>query len=367
MDNIKKLVISKNEDLEKVIQNKEKKIEEVVKKIKKQSMKKKIFLVISIIFVLLVGGCVFVYKNDQKLNNQNYYNPEEKDISKNNFISTESTIEPTASLKFSIPKTAIPLFEESTESKDQKTVWSFLKEKYEIEEERQNKNFAGNIVKGNNSDFNISLSGLDITTSDIQSGVERLDIIKQIEDKILNLGYKKINVGDKTNLFKLVDISENSSDNIFINGDQLFSVYSQDGDCEEAKFGGCYILISYQNNIEKQISSQLNILTKLAADGTGLVSSLIKYGYIANVSESKKIGEYIVFYFGKYNSDGTLILAKENRNGGLDRILDSDRDGLNSTFIDDKIMSQIPDDVLCTYLFYLQNSDYNQIISARCK
>lgn len=323
---------------------------------KKKNIKKNKYLFLILITILLVIiTLIFLYKNDKN----SFSQPSEN-------YSGNLTKAPTQ-IPFLIPisKKVTPLFEISTDSQDKNTIWSFVRENYELQDNvyKNGESFVPFIIKNDKSKPKINLIGFDTTTADIQSGSKRLIAAKKIENLIISLGYKQIKIGDKTDSFEIVDTYENMNRTIFLKEDQIFSVYYQQGNCEEVTFGGCYIRVSYFNNIEKQILSQLEVLNNLI----GFVfdediSSSFPFRYIENFPTGKKINEYIVFLFGKYNSDATLILAKEKDNGSLEIVLDGYK-------LDTTKFSEIPKDVLCTFFSIRNNGEEEKDLSIieKCK
>lgn len=314
---------------------------------KKTNIKKNKYLfLILIIVLLLIISLICLYRNDKKSFSQPIQsnNPEAK--------ITGAWEQPV--IQIPVSKNATSLFEISTESEDKKTIWNFIKNNYELQNNvnKNGESFVPFIIKDYKSKFKVNLTGLDITSTDIKNGSKRLNTAKQIEDLIISLGYKQIKIGDKTDSFEIVDTYENMNRTIFLKGDQIFSVYYTQGNFEEGDYGGCYIRVSYFNNIEKQISSQLNILNKLTNNSEGIIGGLLNGNYIDLPYFGKKINDYIIFYISN-DSDIFLVLAKKNKDDFYEIIIEQTYDGK----VFDYESLNIPKDVLCTYFNMI---DYGQ-------
>lgn len=249
-------------------------------------------------------------------------------------------------------KNSPSLFEKPIKSEEQNSVWNLISNSSKLQDtvHEDGSNFIPFVVQSSESKYYINLSGFDIDTVDIQKGVDRSDLVNKIENYIKNLGYKKVNIGDTTNLYKIVDTYENNGRDIFVKDDQAFLVYYQDGDCEKIDYGGCYLRVTYSSNIEKQISSQITVLNKLVNTGSSLffdkdaLSSLVNKGYIEDFG--KQLDEnYIYFSVGKYNSDASSGLFKMNSNGKYGLVLSFDLEMPNSTEF-----GNYPKNILCWYM-----------------
>lgn len=267
-------------------------------------------------------------------------------------------------------KNAVPFFEESFKNEEQEKIWNFIRNNTLPSNNinRTDNNFVPLVIKSNKSEYNINLSGFDIYTGIYQKGVERLDLVNKIGNFLINLGYKKMEDGSKTDLYELVETYENKGD-FFIKGDQLVRIYYQNDDCYEDMYGGCYIRLTYVNNIEKQIDSQSNILNKLI-DNNGSIglffsrtaaSSLINGGYLIDGFELDK--NYAYIRVGKYNSDYEGCLFKINSQGKFEIALPEW--DLNNSFITLSEKGVYPKEILCW--FYLpremppyQSDEYSQ-------
>lgn len=253
-------------------------------------------------------------------------------------------------------KNAVPFFEKSFKNEEQEKIWDFIRNNSSLSNNTNNNddNFVPLVIKSNKSEYNINLFGFDISTGIYQKGTERLEFVNKIGNFLINLGYNKIENDSKTNLYELVKTYENKGD-FFIKGDQLVRIYYQNDDCYEDMYGGCFIRLTYVNNIEKQIDSQSNILNKLI-DNNGSVglffnrnaaSSLINGGYLIDGFELDK--NYAYIRVGKYNSDYEVCLFKINSQGKFELVL-SEWD-LDNSFITLSENGVHPKEILCW--FYL--------------
>lgn len=347
------------------------------KKKYKNKDKKILLLVLSFGFILILLGTLGYFLSKNQLENKTEIqdivitpSPKTNNIVSNKSVDTQIVLD-----KYSnIYKNADLLFEKPTQDGDQKIVWGFIESNSKLKETiyKDGSNFVPFVVKSEKSDYSINLSGFDISTVDIQKGTDRSELVKKIESFIVNLGYKKINIEDNTNLYKVINRHENNRRDIFIKNDQAFLVYYQDSDCDNIDNTGCYVRVTYSNNIEKQINSQINVLNKLVNNGSGLIfdkgalSSLVNSGYIRGFGKQLD-NQYIYFDIGKYNSDGEAVLFKKNNTGSYDLVYSSE-EKLDFIKFNEKIKNN-PKEIMCWIISQKILEKYNidtEIINA-CK
>jgi hypothetical protein len=181
-------------------------------------------------------------------------------------------------------------------------------------------------------------------------------LVKKIEEKILSLGFEKLDINKAVDKFSIVNTYENLDQTFFYKGNELFSISYNKGICNDNDNGSCFVSVSYTNNIDKQIDSQLDVLNKLTDNQKGIydrnaLSSLINVngasGYINGVEDGAIINGYYIFNIGKYSSDGTTVFAKLNKDNKLDIV------GGNS--LSDPDYSKISKGTWCSYYGFILN------------
>lgn len=210
-----------------------------------------------------------------------------------------------------VPKNAISLSEISNEdNNNKKVIWDFIKNNYQVQSENSFGSFPILLTDGEN---NLSLSGFNISVKDIDNGDQRVNEVKKIEKQITDLGFKNINT--EKNLIYGFD---SFGSDIFFKEDQIFRVFYFAENCNEDSYGGCGIKIDYYNNVEKQISSLLNIINMLGNRKKEILT-LMKEGFYIKTGDIYKINNYLVIkYIKKAGGELYTIIAKLNQKGLYD-------------------------------------------------
>lgn len=295
------------------------------------------FLLISAILILIVIFIIYFFRK----NNEEIISDQNKTVIQTSTLSpTKNQLENHTYTTYYRPfPNSTPLFTISTGSDDQKKVWNFIKSNFEINPtvNDDGSSFEPFIIKPINSEYKLNLSGFDLDTVNIKNGQERVKKVTKVEELIVKLGYTQITTGFKNDIFEMIDDGRK----YFIKDNQVFSLRYSNDDCDDQSFG-CYIRVTYFNNIKEQIESQLKVIDQFTINNkdSQIVGLLGTNRYFEDIPNAIVYGKYRIFRIGQYNSDVFDFLTEIDNNGKLKVITISELSY-------DSVIENLPNDVWC--------------------
>lgn len=309
----------------------------------KKNRKSLLFFVVITILIVVIAIILFFRKDKMNLTFQSNIradltstptsSPTEKKAKNNNYT------------VYSRPfPNSTPLFTSSTEDADQKNVWNFIKNNFKLNStvNEDGSSFTPFIIKKLQSKYLFNLSGFDIDTDSVQKNKNITSKIENIKKYITDLGYREIQSNSEINGFIILGSSSyGRKDNIFIKNNQIFNLNYFAGDCGSNQ-NGCYLRISYFNNIKEQVESQLKVINQSDANDQGsskLIDLLSDNRYFESIPNAITYNKYEIFLIGQFNSDTFRFLTEVDANSNLKVI------GISPQ--DDSLLKELPDDVWC--------------------